>query len=339
MVYTSSNFRQISKNMSNIINNIKNSSKEMFSKMKLPNVQKKKPIPSEQQTEAEKKKKEIDDAQRVLKEALQRKKKEHQSLTIPSTNLSTSANEKSPEMTESERIKKNLKEFTKRRIENMEKKKEKRNFLYRKKTGSTNDEKPKRYDLLGDYRKRKEMSEAEMLREFRQKNKIPQVPDQQRSGQVTNVESTTNLPKQEKTDQQRSEQVTNVESTTNLPKQEKTDQQRSEQVTNVESTTNLPKQGEAQQHTTFAQKRKAFKNKYFPNMKRKKQVVSHQYPNTQPVKQLSSTIKKSFSDSTNDQKSKSNDLFGDYQNRKKMSADEMLKQFKKRNKSRSGQKQ
>ena len=271
MVYTSSNFRQISKNMSNIIKNIKNGSKEMFSKMKLPNVQKKKPIPSEQQTEAEKKKKEIDDAQRVLKEALQRKKKEHQSLTIPSTNLSTSANEKSPEMTESERIKKNLKEFTKRRIENMEKKKEKRNFLYRKKTGSTNDEKPKRYDLLGDYRKRKEMSEAEMLREFRQKNKIPQVPDQQRSGQVTNVESTTNLPKQEKTDQQRSEQVTNVE-----------------------STTNLPKQGEAQQHTTFAQKRKAFKNKYFPNMKRKKQVVSHQYPNTQPVKQLSSTIKKVF---------------------------------------------
>ena len=316
MVYTSSNFRQISKNMSNIINNIKNSSKEMFSKMKLPNVQKKKPIPSEQQTEAEKKKKEIDDAQRVLKEALQRKKKEHQSLTIPSTNLSTSANEKSPEMTESERIKKNLKEFTKRRIENMEKKRKKRNFSYRKETGSTNDEKPKRDDLLGDYKKRKEMSEAEMLREFRQKNKIPQVPDQQRSGQVTNVESTTNLPKQEKTDQQRSEQVTNVE-----------------------STTNLPKQGEAQQHTTFAQKRKAFKNKYFPNMKRKKQVVSHQYPNTQPVKQLSSTIKKSFSDSTNDQKSKSNDLFGDYQNRKKMSADEMLKQFKKRNKSRSGQKQ
>jgi hypothetical protein len=284
MVYTSSNFRQISKNMSNIIKNIKNGSKEMFSKMKLPNVQKEKPIPSEQQTEAKKKKKEIDDAQRILKEALQRNKKEQQSLTIPSTNLSTSANEKSPEMTESERIKKNLKEFTKRRIENMEKKKEKRNFSYRKKTGSTNDEKPKRYDLLGDYRKRKEMSEAEMLREFRQKNKIPQVPDQQRSGQVTKLETATNLPKQ----------------------------------------------GEAQQHTTFAQKRKAFKNKYFPNMKRKKQVVSHQYPNTQPVKQLSSGRKKS-SDSTNNQKSKSNDLFGDYQKRKEMSEDEIFEQFKQRN--------
>ena len=286
MVYTSSNFRQISKNMSNIINNIKNSSKEMFSKMKLPNVQKKKPIPSEQQTEAEKKKKEIDDAQRILKEALQRNKKEQQSSKIPSTNLSTSANEKSPEMTESERIKKNLKEFTKRRIENMEKKRKKRNFSYRKETGSTNDEKPKRYDLLGDYRKRKEMSEAEMLREFRQKNKIPQVPDQQRSGQVTKLETATNLPKQKKTDQP---------------------------------------------HTNAALERKAFENKYFPNIKRKKQVVSHQYPNTQPVKQLSRGRKKS-SDSTNNQKSKSNDLFGDYQKRKEMSEDEMLTQFKQRNK-------
>ena len=289
MVYTSSNFRQISKDMSNIIKNIKNGSKEMFSKMKLPVMQKKKTIPSEQQTEAEKKKEEIDDAQRVLNEALQRKKKEQQSSTIPSTNLSTSANEEPREMTESERIRKNLKEFTKRRIANKEKKKKESNFLYVKKKGSIENKKPKSDDLFGDYQKRKEMSAAEMLRGFRQKNKIPQVPDQQRSGQVTKLETAANLPKQ----------------------------------------------GEAQPYRTLAQRRKSYKNKHYPGMKQKEKVASHQYPNTQPVKQL---LKKS-SNSTNDQKSKSNDLFGDYQNRKKMSVDEMLKQYKERNKSLSGQKQ
>ena len=290
MVYTSSNFRQISKDMSNIIKNIKNGSKEMFSKMKLPVMQKKKPIPSEQLTEAEKKKKEIDDAQRVLNEALQRKKKEQQSSTIPSTNLSTSANEESTEMTDSERIKKNLKEFTKRRIANKEKKKKQSNFLYRKKKGSTNDEKPKRDDLFGDYKKRKEMSEAEMLREFVKRNKIAQVPEQKQSGQVTKLETAAILPKQ----------------------------------------------GEAQPYRTLAQRRKAYKNKHYPGMKQKEKVASHQYPNTQPVKQL---LKKSFSNSTNDQKSKSNDLFGDYKKRKEMSEDEMLTQFKQRNKRLSGQKQ
>ena len=274
MVYTLSDF---STDISKIIKTLNDDSKKMFSKMKLPFIQKKKPIPSEQQTEAEKKKKEIDDAQHVLNEALQRKKKEQQSSTIPSTNLSTSANEEPPEMTERERIEKNLKEFTKRRIENMKKKREKSNFSYRKKKGSTNDEKPKSDDLFGDYQKRKEMLEDEMLQ----------------SGQVTKLETATSLPKQEKTDQQ---------------------------------------------HTTLAQKRKAFKNKYYPNMKRKKQIVSHQYPNTQPVKQLSSAAKKS-SDSTNNQKSKSNDLFRDYRKRKEMSEDEMLTQFQKRNKRLSGQKQ
>jgi len=287
MVYTLSNF---STDISKIIKNLNDGSKEMFSKMKLPVMQKKKPIPSEQQTEAEKKKKEIDDAQRVLNEALQRKKKEQQSSTIPSTNLSTSANEESPEMTESERIKKKLQAFTKKRIANKEKKKKESNFLYRKQKGSTNDEKPKRDDLFGDYKKRKEMSEDEMLREFFKQNKIAQVPEQKQSGQVTKLETATNLPKK----------------------------------------------GEAQPYRTLAQRRKAYKNKHYPGMKQKEEVASHQYPNTQPVKQL---LKKSFSDSTNNQKSKSNDLFGDYQKRKEMSEDEIFEQFKQRNKRLSGQKQ
>ena len=192
-------------------------------------------------------------------------------------------------MTESERIKKNLKEFTKRRIANKEKKKKQSNFLYGKKKGSTNDEKPKSDDLFGDYQKRKEMSAAEMLRGFRQKNKIPQVLDQQRSGQVTKLETAAKSPKQ----------------------------------------------GEAQPYRTLAQRRKAYKNKHYPGMKQKEKVASHQYPNTQPVKQLS----KKSSNSTNDQKSKSNDLFGDYKKRKEMSEDEMLTQFQKRNKRLSGQKQ
>ena len=53
MVYTLSDF---STDISKIIKNLNDDSKKMFSKMKLPFIQKKKPIPSEQQTEAEKKK-------------------------------------------------------------------------------------------------------------------------------------------------------------------------------------------------------------------------------------------------------------------------------------------